>query len=158
MTYLEPSDLEPFATIDADKAQAMIDDAEAQASLAAPCLTSPDDLDDHQRAAVKAILRGAILRWNDSGSGAYQQQTTGPFSVSYDTRQTRRSLFWPSEIDQLQSICTAIAGGSGAAWSIDTGGSCTIRHDIACTLNFGGSYCSCGADLTLADPLYGYEP
>lgn len=155
MSYIAPSDLVPFAEIDAEKAYAMVEDAEAQAVLAAPCLADDGDLSSHQVAAVKAILRGAILRWNDSGSGAYQQQTAGPFSVAYDTRQARRSLFWPSEIEQLQSICTSLAGGGGAAFAIDTAGCAGIRHDLACTINFGGSYCSCGADLTLADPLWG---
>ena len=56
-------------------------------------------------AAVRAILRGAVIRWNDSGSGALQAQTAGPFGQTHDTRQERRGMFWPSEIVPLQSFC-----------------------------------------------------
>lgn len=47
---------------------------------------------------------------------------------------------------------------TGGAWSIDTA-SGTGVHDTLCTLNFGGLYCSCGADLTrYAFPLFESEP
>ena len=74
---ITPSDLEPFATIDAVKAAAMIEDATAMAVRVAPCIASIDFTDGP---AVKAILRGALLRWNDAGSGAIQAQTATPKS------------------------------------------------------------------------------
>ena len=114
MAFLEPSDLEPFATIDATKAQAMIDDAEAMAVLVAPCIEADDFT---KQAAVKAILRGAVLRWNDSGSGALQAQTAGPFGQTLDTRQERRGMFWPSDIEQLQNLC-GVEGGSNYTVSL----------------------------------------
>jgi hypothetical protein len=84
----------------------MIDDAEALAVLAAPCLgDEPSTLTAGQLAAVKAILRGAIMRWNDAATGVIQYQTAGSYSVSTDTKQPRRGMFWPSEIEQLQNIC-----------------------------------------------------
>jgi hypothetical protein len=108
-TFLTVDDLAPFATIDAAKAEAMIDDAEAMALLAAPCIAADGFA---YGTAVKAILRGAVLRWNDSGSGALQAQTSGPFSQTLDTRQERRGMFWPSEIVALQSLCVDSQGGS----------------------------------------------
>lgn len=120
MAYITTSDLSPFATIAADKASAMIADAVAQAILVAPCLADEGDLDANQKAAVTAVLRAAILRWNDSGSGAVFQQTAGPFSIMQDTRQVRRALFWPSEIEQLQAVCAQVNGGSSGAFTIDT--------------------------------------
>lgn len=114
MAFLEPSDLEPFASIDATKAAVMIEDAEAMAVLVAPCIAAQGFTN---AAAVKAILRGAILRWNDSGSGAFQSQNAGPFGVSMDTRQERRGMFWPSEITQLQGLC-AVTGGSNYTTSL----------------------------------------
>lgn len=107
-TFLDPSDLDPFASVDAAKAEAMIEDAEAMAVLVAPCIT--DDTFAYE-AAVKAILRGAILRWNDAGTGALQAQTAGPFGQTLDTRQERKAMFWPSEIEQLQNLCSDIGGG-----------------------------------------------
>lgn len=149
MVFLTIADLAPFATIDAVKAQAMVDDASAIASLAAPCLAvEPTALTTAQQGAVKAILRGAILRWNDAGTGALtqSQQTAGSFSVgqSYDNRQSRRNMFWPSEITQLQDICNSDPGG---AFSVDTAPGLYGAHLPWCSLYFGALYCSCGVDI-----------
>lgn len=108
-TFLNVTDLAPFATIDAAKAEAMIDDAEAMAVLAAPCITA---VGFTNTAAVKAILRGAVIRWNEAGSGALQAQQAGPFGQTLDTRQERRGMFWPSEIVQLQGLCAGAEGGT----------------------------------------------
>lgn len=114
--FITTTDLAPFATIDEAKAQAMIDDAIAMATVAAPCIT--DQTFAHGD-AVKAILRGAILRWNETGAGGRTQVTdqVGPFQHSEAYQQpTRRTLFWPSEVDQLTKLCAANSG----AWSYDT--------------------------------------
>lgn len=107
--FLDVSDLEAFATIDAAKAAAMIEDAEAMALLAAPCIAAGGFA---YGSAVRAILRGAVLRWNDSGSGALQAQTAGIFGQTLDTRQERRGMFWPSEIVALQGLCANAHGGA----------------------------------------------
>lgn len=107
-TFLSTDDLTPFADIPVDKAAAMIEDAEAMALLAAPCIGS---VGFAYGAAVKAILRGAVIRWNDAGSGALQAQQAGPFGQTLDTRQERRGMFWPSEITALQSLCADSQGG-----------------------------------------------
>ena len=108
--FIEPGDLAPFAEIDAAKAGAMIADAEAMSILAAPRLpglkTAPEGETPEARAAreaklaaLKAILRGALLRWDEAGTGALsaRQETFGPFgqSETIDTRQKRRAMFWP---------------------------------------------------------------
>ena len=116
-----PSDLAPFAVIDSVKAAAMIDDAMALAARVAPCI-----LDDsfQYEAAARAVIRGAILRWNEAGTGALtsEQQIAGPFQVTkaIDNRPQRKSMFWPSEIEQLQELCKGpeVSG----AFSIDTAG------------------------------------
>ena len=107
-TFLNADDLTPFASIPEEKAEAMIDDAEAMALLTAPCIAAEDFA---YGTAVKAILRGAVLRWNEAGTGALSAQATGPFSQTIDTRQERRGMFWPSEIVQLQSLCVDAQGG-----------------------------------------------
>ena len=107
-TFLNVDDLAPFASIETSKAEAMIEDAEAMALLAAPCIAAEGFA---YGSAVKAILRGAVLRWNDSGSGALQAQQAGPFGQTLDTRQERRGMFWPSEIVSLQSLCADSQGG-----------------------------------------------
>lgn len=109
-TFLDPSDLPDNLGqgigLDADS---MIEDAEALAVLVAPCITEAGFA---FTAAVKAILRGALMRWNDSGTGALQAQTAGPFGQTLDTRQERRAMFWPSEIEQLQNLCSDLGGSN----------------------------------------------
>jgi len=134
------ADLAPFATIEATRAQEMIDDAMAMATLDAPCILAADF---GYVAAAKAIIRGAILRWNDSGSGAFSQKTTGPFGQTLDTRVRRDGMFTDGEIDKLKRLCTGEVSG---VFSIDTV-SASVVHAEACALNFGAMYCSCGADI-----------
>jgi len=146
---LTPADLAPFAEIAPAKAQAMIDDALALASTVAPCIR---DADFQYPDAAKAILRGAILRWNEAGSGALQTQAVDDYSYTVDTRQQRRGLFWPSEIEQLQTLCKS--GVPSGAFSVDTVGYELVQHADICALRFGALYCSCGAVLTQHLPLY----
>jgi hypothetical protein len=112
---LTTDDLAPFATIDDDEAEAMVADAIARATLVAPCLAG--DLTDLQVAQAKAILRDAVLRRHEAGSGATTQQTVGPFGQTV-TPLARKSLFWPSEISDLRNICKSAT--SGGAFSLDT--------------------------------------
>ena len=146
MALITPEDIAPFADIDADMLAAMIADVTAMAILVAPCLKDEADLTEEQKAAAKAVLRGAILRWHDSGAGAFQSQTAGPFTVQMDTRQQRRGAFWPSEIEQLQDICGA---NTGRAFTLDTAPGYTAGgHSPTCSINFSSTWgCSCGADI-----------
>lgn len=107
---ITPEDIAPFADIDPAKLEAMIADAVAMAVRVAPCLETTDDLG--VLAAAKAIIRGAVLRWNDAGSGAVTQQTAGVFSQSIDTTKARRGMYWPSEINDLQGLCRTSGAGA----------------------------------------------
>ena len=106
---ITPDDLQPFASISEDKAQAMIDDALAIAAAVAPCILSAEF--EHPDAA-KAIIRGAILRWNDASSGAITQQSMGPWQVTVDSNTRRNGMFWPSEIADLSKLCASAAAVS----------------------------------------------
>lgn len=121
---LAVDDLTPFAPgIDSVKAQLMIADALALAAVVAPCLAT-DTLDAAKSAAAKAIIRGAVLRWEEAGTGALvqRQQTLGATSLgeSYDNRQQRRGMFWPSEIRALQDLCSTGTQRRARAFEIDT--------------------------------------
>lgn len=143
---LLPADLAPFADIDPAKAQAMIEDALAIAATVAPCILT----DSFQSAAAaKAIIRGAVLRWNEAGSGATTSETVGPWSTS--TSAPRKGMFWPSEVTDLQKLCST---STGAAFAVDTVFAVQQQHADICALNFGALYCSCGAVLTNLYPLY----
>ena len=146
--FITPEDLAPFAEIESVKAEAMIADAEAMAVLAAPRLATLETGSPHI-ASVRAVLRGAILRWHESGSGAITQTAVGQMSQSI---APRRSMFWPSEIEYLRSI-----GGpedSGKAFAVDTAPSLG-SHSPICSLYWGGA-CSCGYDIAL-EPIYEVE-
>lgn len=141
------ADLTPFAPdLTEAKANMMIIDALALAEEAAACI-GDSELDSKKAAAAKAILRGAILRWNESGQGGRKEVTdiAGPFqrAEAFDTTKPRRSLFWPSEIAALQKICKD-ESASRTAWGYDTAGGGGPIHADICAINLGASYCSCG--------------
>lgn len=158
--FLSIDDLTPFAPgIDETKAEAMIADAMAMAQLVAPCIVE-DDFPDALEAAAKAIIRGAILRWNDSGSGASASLTALGFAQTIDNRIPRRTMYWPTEIEQLQKLCMDAedAAEETKAWSYDMlGGNNPIVHEETCSAMFGANWCSCGAALSLGEPLWGVE-
>lgn len=111
-------DLAPFVDdIDERKAAAMIRSTIAMASAPwiAPCIVR-DDFEYPEQA--KAILVGAILRWNDAGSGAITQLSAGSFQQTVDNRSERKRMFWPSEITDLQRLCGTAR--TGRAFTIDT--------------------------------------
>src|SRR5690606_41593837 len=102
--------------LDEARAEAMIADATADALRAAPCLAELDPETDAEKVAqVKALLRGALLRWAEGGTpGSVVQQQAGPFGMT--VTNDRRRMFYPSEITDLQSIC---GGSSRSAFAID---------------------------------------
>lgn len=86
-----------------------------------------------------------MLRWHDAGTGAVQSLTALGFSQTLDTRQNRRVLFWPSEIQQLQQMCSGIDDRS--AWAYDLLGAPVRNHIAACSFHLSADRCSCGAVL-----------
>lgn len=153
LSILEPSDLSPFADIEPAKADAMVTHVQALAVRVAPCLKTSTDED--VLAAAKAILLGVVLRWQESGLASYQVTTVGPPGYPTDPRRERRNMLWPSEVEELQALCKEASGASGEAFAVDTLPIGLSPHAETCALNFGATYCSCGAILTnLLYPLY----
>lgn len=110
-----PADFEDFdLPVPDGRLLVMIEDAMATATMHAPCLSG--DVTPATAAAVKAIVRGAIVRQAESGSGALQSETFGSHSYTLDNRQQRTGMFWPSEIAQLQSLCAAPARAGHVGW------------------------------------------
>lgn len=116
--WLDPCDLAPFAVIEPAKADALIAAAEARAMLAAPCLKTVV-LDAAGQAALVAILRDVVLRWNDTGAGAVTTESAGPWTRTVETRGVSAGKYWPAEIADLQKLCGA-AGRRRRAFEIDT--------------------------------------
>lgn len=90
----------------------MIADVSAAAVSAAPCLNG--DLPESARAAARAVLRGAVLRWADYTTRDERQMTAGPFTLGQAAGSgggaERRALLWPSEIQSLQRVCSNASG------------------------------------------------
>src|SRR5690606_13052250 len=112
-----PADLAPFATIDEQTAHEMIVDAMATAAQVAPCIL---DSDFEHDAAAKAIIRGALLRWHESQSGAVVTNTAGPFSQTIDPTARRSGMFWPSEIRDLAKLCGRSGGRKAHTIDMDS--------------------------------------
>ena len=100
---LTPDDLKKFATIAPAKAQEMIHDAIGEAAFHAPCI-----LDCRVRSGAKGVrqgeLRGAVLRWNEAGSGAVQTQASIVLLQTIDSRHPRKGMFFQAEIDKPQKV------------------------------------------------------
>jgi len=150
MELISPADLEPFAAIAPAKCAAMIADVTATALLHAPAI---EDLDDPIKlAAVKAILRGSILRWHSAGDGGIttRQHTAGPFSESETVEQRRTGMFYPSEIEQLKTLVKPPA----KAFTFDLAPGQAGRHRNTCASSLGARYCDCGYVLA-GRPIFG---
>lgn len=153
VAIIDLSDL-PSALQSAELADTMVAGANAKAERVAPCLVSAEPAPSAgQLAEAKLVLLGAVKRWAEAGSGAYQQQTAGPFGVTVDTRQRAGYNLWPSEIQELQAICSTGSVGR-EAFSIDTAPTVGDNHADICDIRWGDT-CSCGAILTQGlYPLY----
>lgn len=157
MTIIAVTDL-PASLQTGELVETMVEAANAKAARVAPCLSiasEPLPTFD-QLAEAKLVLIGAVKRWVESGSGAFTQQTAGPFSVSTDTRQRTGYNLWPSEIAALQDICKTGDPERREAFSIDTAPTSSVWHSETCSLRFGATYCSCGADIA-GHPIYGLD-
>ena len=152
MSIIEVHNL-PTALQSAELIETMVAGANAKAARVAPCLVATDPAPTaDQLAEARLVLIGAVKRWAEAGAGSLQQQQAGPFGMSVDTRQRTGYNLWPSEITDLQAICS---GGSVGreAFSIDTAPACSTTHVAWCNLAFGATYCSCGADIA-GFPIY----
>lgn len=150
--FLAPADLAPFASIDDARAAVLIEDVTARAMAAVPALgplyADPGPLgwnDAVKVTAVRAVLRGVVLRANEAGSGALtqHQQSAGPFA-DMRTFTPARGLFWPSELRELR----AIARGPRRAFAVDTAPG-SDRHAPTCQ----EPRCTCGAAVA-GEPIF----
>ena len=118
----------PSALQSHELVEVMLAGANAKALRVAPCLA--DSPSRETLAEARLVLLGAVKRWVEAGSGAFQQQTAGPFSVSTDTRQRTGFALWPSEITALQDVCSG-DDGDGGAFTVDMTGSSALGNPLA---------------------------
>lgn len=152
--YLQPADVTPFTDVDTARIDILIEDAEVFATLAAPPLADPAPLTETQRAQVKTILRRAVIREADAGTGAKTQEVAGPYSYTVDTRKANDvSFLTEEEEDALRGVVGIVK--STQAFNTDvTPAPGYSDHLPWCDLMFGGLVCTCGVALTGYYPLY----
>ena len=103
--YLQPADFTALVEIEAPRLVILIEDAETFATMAAPPLADPEALTEQQRAQARTILRRAVVRESDAGSGAKTQEMAGPYSYTVDTRNSRSvSFLTDEEEDALRAV------------------------------------------------------
>lgn len=93
--FVEPRDLAPYADIPEAKALAMIEDAEAEAILAAPCITALAP-EDPKRDAIRALLRQAIPRRHGADTRVVTQAGAGPFQKPVEPQRATAHRRVPS--------------------------------------------------------------
>lgn len=114
LTFTDLSPLSPSMT--KEQADIYIEDIEAQAIVEAPCIAEPGFT---LQAAVKGILREAVLRRHSARDGAAvtnSQATAGSFNIgqTIDTRVFGNGSLSKSETRKLKALCRASSGvGSG---------------------------------------------
>lgn len=99
---------------------------------------------------VVRVASNMVMRYLRNPDGMRQTSTTtGPFtnSATYGGDEPGTMYMTDKERDDLSGV------SQSGAFSVDTVGSTTIHADT-CALNFGATYCSCGADIA-GYPLYG---
>lgn len=143
----------PAALQDHELVDDLVAGANAKAARVAPCLISTDPAPtDAMLAEARLTLMGAVKRWAESGAGALAAQTAGPFSQTIDTRSRTGFNLWPSEIQDLQAICSTGTVGR-QAFSFDTAPIAAGGHVPWCSLMMGAAYCSCGVDIA-GEPIF----
>lgn len=124
----------------------MLIDARKVALLIVPAL----DVAKYDYVVREAVV--AHVRRPDDATQVTVAIQDASTSRTYQTSRGRIEI-----LDEWWTLL-GLTAPTGGAWSIDTATGVGV-HDVLCTLNFGGLYCSCGADLTrYAFPLFESDP
>lgn len=120
---------------EADELAGIVAGLNAKAKRVAPCLTGTDPApSEGQLAEAKLILLGTLKRWAQAGAGALSQSsdTAGPWThaESYDTRQCTGYNLWPSEIAELQDVCSTGTDSDGA-FMVDMAGTGVVVNPLS---------------------------
>lgn len=152
----------PFATVDELKArwpdfpagseataEVMLEDASQ--FILDVCPTAVKASEATRRRIVCSVVRRAMQAASAGQVGVSQgSETAGPFSQSWTAANPNGDFFLTKQEQK------ALGGGgrpvafSVPAFEVDR----SLDHRPWCSLAFGATYCSCGADLTLDEPLW----
>lgn len=100
-----------------------------------------------RRRIVCAVVRRAMPAQSGMDGLESYQESTGPFS------QTFKPVNPAGDFYLTKSEKTALGAGVQKAFGVQIAGGFTTVHLAWCSLNFGATYCSCGADIA-GEPIY----
>jgi hypothetical protein len=75
------------------------------------------------------------------------QSSTGPFQDTFRPTNPHGDFYLTKQEK------SALGGGAQRAFGVNIGATATVVHAPWCNLNFGATYCSCGADIA-GEPIY----
>lgn len=100
-----------------------------------------------RRRIVCAVVRRAIPSQDGMEGLESFQESAGPFSHTFKPVN-------PSGDFYLTKAEKAALGGPQKAFGVQIAGLSSVVHAEWCSLNFGATYCSCGADIA-GVPIFG---
>ena len=104
---------------------------------------------------VRFVVTSMVLRHLYNPQGLRSEGGIGPFGGPTWAGNDLGKL---SLTDSERSMLSGQTADVGGAFAIDTVPTYTGVHADICSLNFGATYCSCGAILTMNLPLYERYP
>lgn len=151
----------PFATVDElknrwpdfpaggeDHAETLLEDASQ--FIIDVCPSAADVSASTRRRVVCSVVRRAMQSdQNDMGGMSNMSMTSGPFSVQQTSANPNGDFFLTK-----QEKFALGGGGRQKAFGVKIADTGSVCHRPWCSLMFGATYCSCGADLTLGGPLW----
>ena len=149
----------PFATLDELKqrwpdfpagadthATVLLDDA-SQFILDTVPAAGGASVSTRRRVVCAVVRRSMAADAADVGGFDSIQAGTGPFS--YGGKVTNPS----GDFYLTKQERKALGDGTQKAFGVQVGGASTVEHLPWCSINFGATYCSCGADIA-GVPIY----
>lgn len=100
-----------------------------------------------RRRIVCSVVRRAIPSQDGMDGMESIQESTGPFS------QTFKPVNPSGDFYLTKSEKQALGYGVQRAFGVQIAGCDTAQHLLWCSINFGATYCSCGADIA-GEPIY----
>lgn len=101
-----------------------------------------------RRRIVCAVVRRAMPDADGMDGMESIQQSGGPFSVTMKPANPAGDFYLTKQEKK------ALGDGAQRAFGVQIAGFANTIHAEWCSLNFGATYCSCGADIAGA-PIYG---
>jgi len=99
-----------------------------------------------RRRIVCAVVKRAMPESDEAGMESIQQGS-GPFSQTFKPVNPNGDFYLTKQERK------ALGDGAQKAFGVTIAGPCNATHLPWCNLNFGATYCSCGADIA-GEPIF----